>query len=109
MRRRLWTRRRRQFRLTPLLATLAVVMVVFAADRPTPALPYNLIAGPFARLLAKAVDLGPASAGRVKLTAELQAPAEPVALNSWASSNGLSVRWRDGDAWAIVEGAPRAM
>jgi kumamolisin len=84
-------------------------MLVFAGDRPTPPLPYNLIAGPFARLLAQAVDLGPARAERVQLTAELQAPAEPVALSKWASSHGLVVRWRDGDPWAIVEGAPRAM
>jgi kumamolisin len=88
---------------------LAVVMVVFAADRPSPPLPYNLIAGPFARLLAQAVDLGPARAERVQVTAELHAPAEPVALSRWARSQGLSVRWRDGDPWAIVAGAPRAM
>jgi kumamolisin len=91
------------------VVTLAVVMVVFAADRPTPPLPYNLVAGPFARLLAQAVDLGPARTERVQLTAELQAPTEPVALNRWAHSHGLAVRWRDGDPWAIVEGAPRAM
>jgi kumamolisin len=109
MLRRVWLRRGRGLRLTPLLATLAVVMSVFAADRPTPPLPYNLIAGPFARLLAQAVDLGPARADRVQLTAELQAPTEPVALSQWASSRGLSVRWNDGDPWAIVEGAPRAM
>ena len=109
MRRRLWLQRRRRLRLTPLLATLAVVMLVFAADRPTPPLPYNLIAGPFARLLAEAVDLGPARAERVQLTAELQAPTEPVALSTWANSHGLAVRWRAGDPWAIVEGAPRAM
>lgn len=95
--------------MLPLLVTLAVLMSVFAADRPTPPLPYNLITGPFARLLARAVDLGPARAERVQLTAELQAPTKPVELTAWASSHGLSVRWRDGDPWAIVEGAPRAM
>jgi kumamolisin len=91
------------------VAAVAVVMVVFAADRPTPPVPYTVIAGPFARLLAQAVDLGPARTERVQLTAELQAPTEPVALSTWADANGLAVRWRDGDPWAIVEGAPRAM
>ena len=84
-------------------------MVVFAADRPTPSLPYNLIAGPFARLLAEAVDLGPARSERVQLTAELAAPSEPAAFAHWARSHGLSVQWRDGDTWAVLEGAPRAM
>lgn len=91
------------------MATVSVVLAVFAADRPTPLLPYNLIAGPFARLLAQAVDLGPARAEHVQLTAELLAPTKPVALSKWADSHGLAVRWRDGDPWAIVEGAPRAM
>ncbi|WP_179466567.1 S53 family peptidase [Mycolicibacterium vinylchloridicum] len=109
MLRRLWQRRRRGRPLTPAVAAMVVAMAVFAADRPTPPLPYDLIAGPFARLLAQAVDLGPARTDRVQLTAELQTPAEPVALDTWASANGLTVRWRDGDPWAIVEGAPRAM
>ncbi|TDO14825.1 kumamolisin [Mycobacterium sp. BK086] len=109
MRRRLWLRRRRRVRPTPLLATLAVVMVVFAADRPTPPQPFDLIAGPFARLLAQAVDMGPARGERVQLTAELQAPTEPVALSKWAGSHGLAVHWRSGDPWAVVDGTPRAM
>lgn len=88
---------------------LALIMVVFAADRPTPPLPYNLIAGPFARLLAQAADLGPARAERIQLTVELHAPTEPVALTRWAASHGLSVRWRAGDPWAVVDGAPGAV
>lgn len=86
-----------------------MALSLFAADRATPRLPYNVIAGPFARLLAQAVDLGPAQGEHVQLTAELRAATEPVALSRWAGSNGLAVRWRDGDPWAIVEGAPRAM
>src|ERR1700753_2579260 len=105
MRRGLWLRRRR---LTPLLVTLAVVMVVFAADRPTPPLPYTLIAGPSARLLAQAVDLGPARTERVQLTAELQAPTEPVALSRWATSHGLAGRGRDGGPRAGVGGGAGA-
>ncbi|BBY64121.1 kumamolisin [Mycolicibacterium helvum] len=91
------------------MATLAVVLAMFAADRPTPPSPYNLITGPFARLLAQSVDLGPAGAKRVQLTAELQTPTEPVALSKWATSHGIAVRWRAGDPWAILEGAPRAI
>ncbi|GAY17776.1 S53 family peptidase [Mycobacterium sp. shizuoka-1] len=109
MLRRVWLRRRRGLRLAPLLVALAVVMSTFAADRPTPALPYNVIAGPFARLLAQAVDLGPARTERVQLTAELQAPTEPVALSRWARSHGLTMHWRDGDTWAVLEGAPGAI
>ncbi|MCV7343934.1 S53 family peptidase [Mycolicibacterium rhodesiae] len=109
MLRRLWERRRRGRPLTPFLATLAVVMVVSAGDRPTPPLPYNLIAGPFARLLGQAADLGPARTQRVQLTVELREAARPTALTAWADSHGLSVGWRDGDAWAVVEGTPRAI
>ncbi|KDE99739.1 peptidase S53 [Mycolicibacterium aromaticivorans JS19b1 = JCM 16368] len=106
---RMWPGRCRAYRMTPLLATLAVVMVVFAGDRPTPSLPYNLIGGPFARLLAQAADLGPARTQRVQLTAELREAARPTALTAWAATHGLSVGWRDGDAWAVVEGTPRAI
>ncbi|MCX2929427.1 S53 family peptidase [Mycobacterium sp. CVI_P3] len=109
MGRRMELRRRRGLRLTSLLVTLVVAMSIFTADRPTPAQPYNLIPGPFARLLAQAVDLGPARAERVQLTAELREPAEPAALRTWAGSHGLTVRWRDGDAWAVLEGAADAV
>ena len=56
------------------------VVLVFGADRATPAAPFNLIAGPYARLLAQAVDLGPARGEHVQLTAELSDGARPVAL-----------------------------
>ncbi|MGY4708166.1 S53 family peptidase [Mycolicibacterium sp. CBM1] len=105
----MWRRRPEALRWTPLVAILMVLTVVFAADRATPPVAYGLITGPFARLLAQAVDLGPARTHRVQLTAELRDAAEPVALNQWARSRGLSVRWREGDPWAVVEGAPRAV
>jgi kumamolisin len=105
----MWVRRSGTLRWTPLLALLTVVMMVFAADRATPPLPFNAITGPFARLLSQAVDLGPARTDRVQVTAELHSTAEPVALSAWAGSRGMSVRWRDGDSWAIVEGSPRAV
>ncbi|KAA0105638.1 S8 family serine peptidase [Mycolicibacterium sp. P1-5] len=95
--------------LTPLLAMLVMVTVVFTADRPTPPLPYNMIAGPFARLLAQSVDLGPARTQQVQLTVELRSPTRPAALSDWAARHNLGVHWRDGDAWAVVAGAPRAI
>ncbi len=101
-------RRPRTLRRTPLLVVVAVVLV-FAADRATPAVPFNLIAGPYARLLAQAVDLGPARGDHVQLTAELRDGARPVALTEWARDHGLSVSWRDGDGWAVLDGTPRAL
>ena len=69
----------------------------------------GLIGGPYGRLLAEAVDLGPARVDRVQLTAALGRAARPVELTDWAAARGLSVRWRDGDAWAIIEGPPGAV
>lgn len=87
------------------MMVMAVVLV--AADRVSPPRPFNYIAGPYARLLAQFVDLGPARSERVQLTVELRGPTRPVALMSWAGDHGLSVQWRDGDPWASVAGAPR--
>ncbi|WP_243841444.1 S53 family peptidase [Mycobacterium sp. DL592] len=86
---------------------LAVVVAVLVADRVTPPLPFNRIGGPYARLLAQFVDLGPARSDLVRLTAELRDSSQPVALMSWARERGLAVQWRDGDPWATVEGPPR--
>ena len=43
------------------------------------------------------------AAERVQLTAELSDGARPVALTDWAGDRGLSVSWRDGDGWAVLE------
>lgn len=94
--------------MAPLLVVLAVVLV-FGADRATPETPFNLIAGPYARLLAQAVDLGPARGERVQLTVGLRDGARPVALTEWARDRGLSVSWRDGDGWAVLNGTPREL
>jgi len=68
-----------------------------------------VIGGPYASLLAASADLGPARTDRVQLTAALRRTARPEALISWTQHHGLSVRWRPGDRWAIVEGAPTKM
>ena len=60
--------------------------------------------GPLGRLLTASTDLGPSHAGDAQLTAELAGTAWPKDLMGWAGEHGLSVRWRPGDNWAIVEG-----
>jgi kumamolisin len=74
-----------------------------AHDRPA------VIDGPYGRLLTESADLGPARAQTVRVTAALQQHSEPVRLNAWAQDHGLTVRWRDGEDWAVIEGAPAAV
>ncbi|CAN3131241.1 S53 family peptidase [Mycobacterium sp. smrl_JER01] len=69
----------------------------------------KLIEGPFASLLDASTDLGPAQEPSIELTASLADPSRPDALIDWARAQSLSVRWRPGDDWAIVEGAPEAV
>jgi kumamolisin len=85
-----------------------VVLLLLASDlRIGSALDESpLIGGPFARLLAGSTDLGPSRAEQARLTAALRASARPDALINWATSRDLSVRWRPGDNWASIEGAP---
>ena len=90
-------------------AVVAVTLGLVGADQPAPSEPAAVIGGPYARLLSDANDLGPARGERVQLTAALNRAAEPVRLTRWADDRGLSVRWRDGDDWAILEGAPSAV
>lgn len=92
------------------LALAAAVVVVFVlAVGAHPGAPANTIGGPYSRLLAESTDLGPAHTARIQLTAALHQPAEPLRLTDWARSRGLTVRWRAGDAWAIIEGTPDAV
>jgi kumamolisin len=94
------------FRKPRLLALLAAGALVLAAvvhaqasdDRPA-------IRGPFALLLASSTDLGPSRDGSVQLTAALASSARPDTLFEWAGAQRISVRWRPGDAWAVIEGA----
>ncbi|MDY6997251.1 MAG: S53 family peptidase [Actinomycetota bacterium] len=66
----------------------------------------RLIEGPYASLLAASTDLGPARERSIEFTAGLTGGARPAALIEWARGQSLSVRWRPGDDWAIIEGAP---
>ncbi|HET9566058.1 MAG TPA: S53 family peptidase [Mycobacterium sp.] len=63
------------------------------------------ITGPFASLLASSTDLGPSRSGDAQLTLTLSGSARPAELMEWANARQLSLRWRPGDEWAIVEGA----
>lgn len=64
------------------------------------------ISGPYAALLAGSTDLGSARGAHAQLTVALRSTAHPQALISWAGRHGLTVRWRPGDGWAVIEGAP---
>jgi kumamolisin len=71
--------------------------------------PGPAIGGPYAALLAASADLGPAVDGSTELTVALHGDRRPALLGGWAAGNGLALRWRDGDRWAVVSGAPAAM
>ncbi len=93
-----------------LLAVITVAVLVLASDlhvTPHPSGPAD-ISGPFASLLAASTDLGPSHDERIQLTATLKHSSAPEALIDWAGQQNMSVHWRPGDDWAIVEGAPGA-
>lgn len=80
------------------LLAAAGLGVVSAPDKP------DVIGGPFSLLLASSRDLGPSQA-HAQLTVTLPAATRPSAMFDWAHARDLSIRWRPGDRWAIVEGA----
>ena len=100
----------------PLGALAAAGLLVTAGTQSTstpsspgaPAL-RHAIGGPYAALLSASADLGPAGADPIRLTAALHGRARPAALIEWARSRGLSVRWRSGANWAVIEGAATAV
>ncbi len=69
----------------------------------------TLIEGPFASLLDASTDLGPAREQSIELTATLTDRSRPTALIDWARDQSLSVHWRPGDDWVVVEGSPDAV
>ena len=93
------------------LLTVLAVSALLVADRRRPSAPAqaDTISGPYASLLESSVDLGPAGTDHVQLTAALRGMARPDRLMGWAQHQGLSVRWRPGDTWAILEGAATAV
>ena len=95
--------------------TLSALLIIGAlalaadlrVDRET--LDDKLIEGPYASLLAASTDLGPAREQSIQLTASLTDQSEPQALIDWAREKTLSVQWRPGDDWVVVEGSPNAV
>ena len=93
------------------LLTVLAVTAVLVADLRRPSAPgqADTISGPYASLLQSSTDLGPALTDHVQVTAALRGAARPALLMGWAQDQGLSVRWRPGDTWAILEGAATAV
>lgn len=89
---------------------VAVAGLTFATGRSAEtAVPAGTITGPYASLLSASTDLGPARGDQVQLVAGLHTDSQPRALIKWAQQHGLSVRWRSGDRWAALSGAPGAV
>ena len=95
--------------LTVAIAAVSATAAVFVAGCHGAPASDAQIDGPYGDLLASSTDLGPAGDERVQLTAALHETRRPEHLFAWSSDHGLSVRWRDGDAWAVVEGSASAM
>ncbi|CAN5365401.1 S53 family peptidase [soil metagenome] len=94
--------------LTALLLVVGMLVVIelsVGEHRPDD----KLIDGPYAALLDASTDLGPASEQSIEFTASLTDRSEPTALIDWAQDQSLSVQWRPGDDWVVVEGAPDAV
>lgn len=92
---------KRRLAAAAVIATAAIGPIVAHRGAPAP-----VIGGPYGRLLAESVDLGPARGRAVRLIAALNRPEMPVRLNQWADLRDLRVHWRTGDNWAAIEGAP---
>ena len=90
------------------IVSVTAALLLTVGDSPPMSVP-DAISGPYARLLGDSTDLGPARSGAVQVTAALHRRSEPVHLMRWAGAHGLSVRWRDGNGWAVIEGRPAAV
>ena len=91
----------------PVIIAVTVLLIVAAAAGPWPSrlAAYGpVITGPYASLLAASTNLGPSHAADAQLTVTLSGGTRPATLIEWAQSRGLTVRWRDGDDWAVVAG-----
>ena len=87
-----------------ILGVTASLLLAHHTERPAPAA--ETIGGPYAAMLAESTDLGPARSERVRVTVALRGDERPGSLIDWAQRTGLTVRWRPGDSWALLEGRP---
>ncbi len=92
-----------------LTVTMLLATTVLAPDPGQRPEASSTIGGPYAALLASAVDLGPSRRADARLTVALRDSAHPSALMRWADGVGLGVRWHPGEDWAIVEGSADAV
>lgn len=101
----------RQAVIAVFLTAVTVAAFLILSDRrgPASATATDRIGGPYAELLDGSTDLGPAQGGHVQVTAALHEADRPGELIVWAQGQGLSVRWRPEDRWAIVDGTPGAV
>ena len=90
--------------LTAVLTAVSVAAAMCAVGCRGAPISDARIGGPYADLLDSSTDLGPARDEHVQVTAALRDARRPERLIAWSDEQGLSVRWRDGDAWAVVEG-----
>jgi kumamolisin len=99
--------RARQFGVLALVAASVVLLVSdLRTSSSRPVLDGNdAIAGPYSYLLGSSTDLGPSHNDDTQLTVALHEATRPAGVFEWARSQGLSVRWKTGQAWAVVEGA----
>jgi len=93
-----------RYRLLAVVAACVLVLATALRVAPESQGP-AVIGGPLASLLASSTDLGPSRHGDAQLTVTLVDAIRPAGLIGWATARDLSVRWRPGDEWAIVEGA----
>lgn len=97
---------RRRRCLAALAALATAIAALVAADLRPVRSAAETITGPYAYLLGASTDLGESTAPVVQLTAALRDAQKPDGLMHWAAAGGLSVRWRTGDGWAVVQGKP---
>lgn len=95
--------------LLAMLSVMTASSVGTGMSQRDPGAEGQLIEGPYASLLAASTDLGPARERSIEFTAGLTDWSEPTALMAWARDQSLSVQWRPGDDWAVVEGSPAAV
>lgn len=101
-------RRRALLRVGALLVACGLTVLPAASPRLERAGRVTL-SGPLSHLLTASTDLGPSDAQHVQFTAALASANRPDRLIEWARRAGLSVRWRPGERWAVVEGSAHAV
>lgn len=97
-------RERRSPSTAVVAAALAVALLIAAGVHVTGPGGGRAIGGAYGRMLSSSDDLGAAREGQVRVIAGLRGAERPVGLNAWARARNLTVRWRDGDPWAVIEG-----